>query len=76
MFKENFQPMDIDKGKQREGIVQDEDMLLYKLYNISSEHNQLKTSSPVFVQEEIANLEKALKTLQLPVKTIPSTVTL
>jgi len=28
--------MIIDKRKQREGIIQDEEVLLYKLYDISS----------------------------------------
>ena len=29
--------MNIDKGKQKEDIMQDEEVLLYKLYNISLE---------------------------------------
>jgi len=31
--------MDIKKGKQEKDVIQDEDMLLYKPYNISSENN-------------------------------------
>jgi len=27
-------------------------------------------SEPIFIQDEISNLEKALQTLQLPIKTI------
>ena len=46
-------------------------MSLYKLYNIISEHGWSKTSEPIFIQEEVDNLKKALKTLQVPVKTIP-----
>ena len=39
MFEENSYLMDIDKEKQWEGVVQDKNMLLYKLYNIFSEHD-------------------------------------
>jgi len=37
--QEIHQPMDIDKGKQKEGVIQDEDILLYKPYNISSKES-------------------------------------
>ena len=57
------QPMNIDKGKQKEDIMQDEEVLLYKLYNISLEDSWLKTLEPMFIQEEFNNLNKALKTL-------------
>jgi len=39
IFEENSQPMDIDKEKQQKDVVQDENMLLYKLYNIFSEYD-------------------------------------
>jgi len=58
-----------DKGKQQEDIIQNKEVFLYKLYNITSEHKQPRTSEPVFIQE-VDNLEKVLKTLQLPAKTI------
>jgi len=45
-------------------------MFLYKLYNIIFKHERLKIPEFVFIQEEIDNLEKTLKTLQSPVKII------
>ena len=68
--------MNIDKEKQKEDIVQDEEVLLYKPYNISpSSLSSSKTLSPdgQILQDKINNLEKALKTLQSSVKTIPLT---
>jgi len=41
--------MDINKGKQKEDIVQDEEVLLYKPYNISSEDSWPKTLEPMFI---------------------------
>ena len=55
--------MNIDKEKQQEDVIQDENMLLYKLYNIFSEYDWSKTPKLVFIQEEIANLEKVLRML-------------
>jgi len=57
--------MDINKGKQKEDVIQDEKVLLYKPYNISSKESRPKIPEPIFIQEEINNLKKALKTLQL-----------
>ena len=68
--------MNIDKEKQKEDIVQYEEVLLYKPYNISpSSLSSSKTLSPdgQILQDKINNLEKALKTLQSSVKTIPLT---
>ena len=45
-------------------------MLLYKPYTTLSEPSILITSELILLQEEIDNLEKILKTLQLPTKTI------
>lgn len=45
-------------------------MFLYKLYNITFKHERPKIPEFVFIQEEIDNLEKTLKTLQSPVKMI------
>jgi len=55
--------MNSDKEKQWEGVIQDEDVFLYKPYDITSEHEWLKTSEPIFTQEEVNNLEKALRIL-------------
>ena len=62
--------MIIDKGKQKKDTVQDE-VLLYKSYNILTSSSS-ETSSPdtQMLQDKINNLEKVLKMLQLPVKTI------
>jgi len=62
--------MDINKGKQKEDIVQYEEVFLYRPYSISSEESQLKMPESIFIQEEINNLKKVLKILQSPVKTI------
>ena len=58
-----------DKGKQQEGIIQNK-VFLYKLYNITSEYKQPRIPKPIFIQEEVNNLEKVLKILELPAKTI------
>jgi len=63
IYKEAPQPMDIDKGKQKESVVQDEEVFLYKLYNVSSKPSRPKTSELIFIQEEVDNLENALKML-------------
>ena len=56
--------MIINKEKQREYVIQDE-VFLYKIYAIS-----LESSKPIFIQEEVYNLKKVLKTLQSLTKTI------
>ena len=61
--------MIIDKEKQKKGVVQNEEVFLYKPYNISLDSSKPKTPKPIFIQE-VNNLEKALKTLQLPTETI------
>ena len=68
--QETHQPININKEKQKEGVVQDEEVLLYKPYNISSEDSWPKMPEPMFIQEEVNNLGKALKTFQALVKTI------
>ena len=45
-------------------------MLLYKPYNIFSEDSQPKIPELMFIQEKVNNLDKALKTLQAPIKII------
>ena len=56
--------MTIDKGKQKEGTIQDKEVLFYKPYDIflsnSSETSSLDTQ---IIQNKINNLEKSLKTL-------------
>jgi len=64
------QPIIVDKGKQKEGVVQDEEIFLYKLYTISLETSKSKAPKLVFIQDEINNLEKILKILQSPIKII------
>jgi len=63
--------MTIDKRKQKEGTVQDEELSLYKLYNILTSSSS-ETSFPdiQIIQDEINNLEKVLKILQSLVKII------
>ena len=45
--------------------------MLYKPYNISLEDSQPKIPKLMFIQEEVNNLDKALKILQAPTKIIP-----
>jgi len=45
-------------------------VFLYKLYTISSEPSRLPNPELILLKEEINNLEKALKILQSPIKTI------
>jgi len=63
IYEENPQLIVIDKGKQKEDVIQDEEVFLYKPYDILLESNKQKTPEYVFIQEEIDNLENSLKTL-------------
>ena len=65
------QSMIINKKKQKEGVVQNKEIFLDKLYVIWAKSSKLKTPELIFIQEEVHNLEKMLKILQSPVKTIP-----
>ena len=65
------QSITVDKGKQQENQVQDEEILLYKPYDISLKLSKLKISNPIFVQNEVNNLEKYMKFIQSSVKTVP-----
>ena len=49
-----------NKRKQQKGIIQDKDVFLYKLYNITSEHKQFKTSEPIFVYYYIIKLSEVM----------------
>jgi len=63
--------MIINKKKQKEEVIQDKEIFLDKLYVILPKSSRPKTSEPIFIQEEVDNLEKMLKILQSLVKTIP-----
>ena len=56
----------IDKEKQR---VKEEKVFLYKLYNV--DEPRPKTSEPHFTQDEVNNLDKYMKYMQSPIKTMP-----
>ena len=62
--------MIVDKGKQKENRIQDKEVFLYKPYNISSKSSRPKTPELTFIHDEVNNLEKTMKMLQAPVKTI------
>ena len=47
--------MDINKEKQKKGVVQDEEVFLYKPYNVSSKPSRPKIPEPVFIQKEVNN---------------------
>ena len=49
--------------------TQEEEIFLYKPYDIALSRS--KTSKPMSIQDKIDNLEKYIKYMQLPVKTMP-----
>jgi len=55
--------MIVDKGKQKEDRIQDEEVFLYKPCNISSESSKPKMLKLTFVQDKVNNLEKYMKFL-------------
>ena len=57
-------PVVNDKGKQ---LVQDEEVFLYKPYNISPQKQ--KTLELKFIQDEVDNLDKYMKYLQASITT-------
>ena len=69
-YQELKQPEIVDKGKQKEGRVQDEEVFLYKPYDISSKSSKPKTPKFTFIQDEVNNLDKFMKMVQEPVKTM------
>ena len=71
IYQDIPQPMVVNKGKQKEKVVQDEEVFLYKPYAISLELSRPIILKPIFLIEEVDNLERALKILQSPIKTIP-----
>ena len=56
------------KTKQNE--IKDKEVFLYKPYNISSKSSKPKIPEPTFVQDKVNNLDKYLKYMQSPVKTM------
>ena len=59
-----MEEQELTKGKQQ---VQDEEVFLYKPYNIDS--SRPKSLEPTFIQDKIKNLEKYMKLLQALVQT-------
>ena len=55
--------MVVNKEKQKEGVVQDEEVFLYKPYAISLESSRPTILKPILLLEEFDNLERALKIL-------------
>jgi len=62
--------MVVDKGKQKKEWIQEEEVLLYKPYDILSKSSKPKTLEPTFIQDKINNLKKYMRFLQSPVKTV------
>lgn len=56
----------VTKDKEQ---IQEEKVLLCKLYNVDLP--KPKTPEPTFIQDEINNMEKYMKFIQAPVKTMP-----
>ena len=69
--QDTLQLMIVDKGKQKKDRVQDEEVFLYKPYDVSLKSSRSKTSEPKFIQDEINNLEKTMLLLQSLIKTMP-----
>jgi len=57
--------LETNKGKQQ---IQDKGVLLYKSYEVDSPRS--KTPEPTFIQDEINNLDKYMKYMQAPIKTM------
>jgi len=74
-YQEAYQEINIvqDKEKQKEEVIQDKEVFLYKLYSISlsSEASRLPISEPILIKEKVNNFKKELKILQFLTKTIP-----
>jgi len=60
--------MIVDKEKQQEKQMQDKEVFLYKFYNIPL--HKSKTPKTTSIQDEIKNLDKYMKYMQLSVKTM------
>jgi len=73
IYQDTLQSIAVDKGKEKEKIVQDKKVFLYKLYTISLEPSRLTILEPILLKEEIDNLEQALKNIKISNKdyTIP-----
>lgn len=52
------QPIIVNKGKQKEDRIQDEEIFLSKPYNILSKSSKPKTSEPTFSYEDITSTSK------------------
>jgi len=62
IYQDNSQPLLIDKVKQKECVIEDKKVFLYKLYNrLLSELSGTLSSDTEMLQAKINNLEKALK---------------
>jgi len=59
-YQDTPQPMVVDKGKQKEEVIQDKEMFLYKLYTISSEPNRPTTPKHILLKEQVNNLENVI----------------
>ena len=55
--------MIVNKEKQKEDKIQDKEVFLHKLYDISSKSSKLKTLEHTFIQDEVNNLEKYMELL-------------
>jgi len=49
IHEETLQLIDVNKEKQREGMVQDEEVFLYKPYNVLSKPSRPRTLEPIFI---------------------------
>ena len=63
--------MIVNKEKQKEDRVQNEEIFLYKPYDILFKSSKSKTSKPKFIQDKVNNLEKTMILLQSSTKMTP-----
>ena len=69
-YQELKQPSSVNKRKQNEERVQNKQVFLYKPYDISAKSSRAKMPELTFIQDEVNNLNKFMKIIQAPVKTM------
>jgi len=65
-YKQEDIEVKIQEPSKEKQQIQDEKVLLYKPYKVNSP--KPKTPKPIFIQDELDNLDKYMKYMQAPVK--------
>ena len=66
IYKQEDIEVKIQESSKEKQQIQDEKVLLYKPYKVNSP--KPKTPEPIFIQDELDNLDKYMKYMQAPVK--------